>query len=278
MKVRPFALSDLEAAARFCELARRRDPLIEPFGERLLRLAKTERARLSLWRVVEGESSELCGIAVAAERDAAALDVYAAVAPRLRRQGFGRALLAPVLELHKALRARVVEEAVPGRAFLSSLGFAEHAAELRMERRLLPSWQAPASGTSNLRVAQPADEVAIRRLMQEAWEGAPDVFAPRPEDEVFADDRTVWLAQHDGRPAGYLAARKLGRGVAIEELAVLPGARRLGIGRALVLRAVQGAAGAVLSVAEDNGAARGLYESLGFTVSARRLVYERKPL
>lgn len=278
MKLRPFALSDLKAAARFCEEARARDPLIEPFGERLPSLAKSERARLSLWRVLEDEARELRGIAVAAEREAGALDVYAAVDPRLRRQGFGRALLAPVLDAEATLRARVDEEAEAGRAFLLSLGFAERAAQLWLQWSLTPFGQPPPSGTPNVRRGRPADETAIRRLMREAWAGAPDVFAPRPEDEVFAEDRTVWLAERDGRPAGYLAARKLGRGVAIEELAVLPTARRAGIGRRLVLHALQGAAGAMLSVAEDNCAAHALYESLGFAVFRRRLVYQRKPV
>ena len=52
------------------------------------------------------------------------------------------------------------------------------------------------------------------------------------------------------------------------------GNRRMGIGRALLAAALEGTAHAVLSVAESNGAARALYRSLGFSVSARRLVHE----
>jgi ribosomal-protein-alanine N-acetyltransferase len=275
MNVRPFALSDLEAAARFCDAARARDPLVEPFGEGLSSLATGGRARLSVWRVLEGDDGKLRGIAFAAARDAATVDVYAAVDPALRRQGFGRALFGPSLGLPETLRARVFEESLAGRAFVTALGFAQHTAQLSL--RL--------AGPARARLGQPAffvrsarreDEAAIRRLTTEAWAGAPDVFAPRPGDEVLGADRVVWLAERDGQPAGYLAARKLGTAVAIEEVAVLPGARRLGIGRALVERALQGVSGAVLSVAEDNLAARALYDSLGFSTVARRLVYERE--
>jgi len=285
MNVRPFALSDLERAARFADAARERDPFIEPFGERLPSLAHAERARLSLWRVLEGEGGELHGIALAVARDSASVDLYAAVDPRVRRQGFGGGLLAAALASRFTLRARVAEEVPAGRAFLRALGFAQRSAQLTLQVSLSGSRQPSQSrafprlpAAFRVRAARPSDEAALRTLLDEAWRGAPDVFAPRPDDEVFAGDRLLWLAERDGQPAGYLAARTLGRGVAIEELAVLPDARRHGIGRALVLHALQGARGAMLSVAEDNLAARALYESLGFTASSRRLVYEKKPL
>ena len=68
----------------------------------------------------------------------------------------------------------------------------------------------------------------------------------------------------------------LGPTLAIEEVAVLPGMRRRGIGRALVERALREArpACALLAVDEANRAARALYESLGFVRSDRRLVFE----
>jgi ribosomal protein S18 acetylase RimI-like enzyme len=69
----------------------------------------------------------------------------------------------------------------------------------------------------------------------------------------------------------------LGRTLAIEELAVFPRFRRKGVARALAARALAGARGAVLSVAESNEAGRALYRSLGFTRAARHLVLERRP-
>ncbi|HEY2031660.1 MAG TPA: GNAT family N-acetyltransferase [Myxococcales bacterium] len=287
MNVRPFALSDLEGAARFAQAARERDRFVEPFGERLSSLANGERARLSVWRVLDGDDGKVRGIAFAAARDSATLDVYAAVDPLLRRQGFGRALLGAALGLPVKLRARVAEEATAGRAFLSAVGFAHRTSQLSLQlARVTRSQRAVSSATVSgppppaiaVRPARREDEPALRRLSNEAWAGAPDVFAAQPEDEVFADDRTVWLAERGGHPVGYLAGRKLDRAIAIEELAVLPSARRLGVGSALVRQALDGRDGALLSVAEDNLAARALYERLGFTASLRRLVYEREPL
>lgn len=289
MNVRPFARSDLEAAALFCELARARDPCVEPFGERLPALANAERARLSAWRVLDGGGGEVRGIAFAAARATGSVDVYAAVDPRLRRRGYGRALLAPSLELSATLRARVPEQAAAGRAFLAALGFAERSAQLSLQlrgRAAVSQWRprplassqplAPAASQRfEVRRASAGDEPSLRRLSSDAWAGAPDLFAPLPGDPVFAADRILWIAERDGHAAGYLAATRLGTAIAIEELAVLPVARRLGIARALVLQALQGADGAVLSVAEGNRAARALYESLGFELRARRLVYER---
>src|SRR5205085_2150609 len=54
---------------------------------------------------------------------------------------------------------------------------------------------------------------------------------------------------------------------------VMPALRRMGIGRALVVRALKDAGGAVLSVAESNKAARALYRSLGFAQTSRRLLF-----
>jgi ribosomal protein S18 acetylase RimI-like enzyme len=84
----------------------------------------------------------------------------------------------------------------------------------------------------------------------------------------------VLLAESDGRAAGYLSAVWAGRTLLIEEVAVMPPSRRQGIARALLSTALRDASSAVLSVAESNVAGRALYESLGFTRSARHVVYE----
>jgi ribosomal-protein-alanine N-acetyltransferase len=87
----------------------------------------------------------------------------------------------------------------------------------------------------------------------------------------------VLLAESEKRPIGYLSAVRLGRTLGIEEVAVLPDFRRMGVGRALLAVALhREIAGAVLSVNEDNKAARALYRSLGFAQVARRMVMERR--
>jgi len=65
-------------------------------------------------------------------------------------------------------------------------------------------------------------------------------------------------------------------------LAVAPGARRRGLGRALVRAGLaaacaEGAGAVFLEVAEGNAAALGLYESEGFELSGRRRGYYARP-
>lgn len=84
------------------------------------------------------------------------------------------------------------------------------------------------------------------------------------------------LAIH--RETGFLLLRVVADEAEILTLAVDPGARRQGIGRALVAEAAAAAAaaGAVrlfLEVAEDNAGARGLYHGAGFTQAGRRRGY-----
>jgi ribosomal protein S18 acetylase RimI-like enzyme len=103
------------------------------------------------------------------------------------------------------------------------------------------------------------------------------MFAAHADDlvQLFTrPGRMVLLARSGARAVGYLSAVWSERMLAIEEVAVVPEARRQGIARSLVSAALRDAAGAVLSVAEANPGARALYHSFGFTQSARHLVYE----
>jgi ribosomal protein S18 acetylase RimI-like enzyme len=277
--VRPFAVTDLAAAARFGEAGRALDPAIEPFAQRLALLANGPRAALALWRVAAGEDGGVYGLSFAAVRDAAqpVYDFYAAVHPSLRRQGLGRALGEAAVVSGAALRARVRDDALPGIAFLRALGFAENGAQLFLQWAGGPI-KPPATPTLRIRPASRRDEAAVQALSREAWAGAPDAFAPRADEiaQLFSgDDRLVLLAESDGKPMGYLSAVQLGRTLGIEEVAVLPQFRRTGIARALVARALTNTQGAVLSVGESNRPARGLYRALGFRQVARRLVMQR---
>ena len=280
--VREFRLEDLDAAGRFCDAARAQDPFVEPFSQRLGIIATGTRAAFELWRAAEDEQGALHGIAFAALResqlDRPVFDFYCAVDPALRRQGLGRALCEPALASGAVLRARVREEAKPGRAFLASLGFVESGAQLVLHwtRRTIEEVQLPAL---RIRAGVAKDQPTLERLSHQAWKGAPDAFASRSDEiaQLFGEEgRVVLIAESEGRPMAYLAGVRLGRTLGIEEVAVLPEFRRMGIGRALVANAIGKEQGAVLSVAESNAAARALYRSLGFTATARRIVYERR--
>ena len=279
--VREFQLDDLDAAGRFCEAARALDPMVEPFSQRLGLIATGTRALLQLWRVAADEDGAVCGIAFVAVRSEAQLDFYAAVHPSMRRQGLGRALAEPAVSSGLSLRARVRDDCVPGLGFLRAAGFVESGAQLSLHwtSGRTAAYQPPMPAL-RVRPAAARDQAVIERLSQSAWSsgaGAPDT---RPDEiaQLFgSDDRVVLLAESAGKPMGYLAGVQLGRTLGIEEVAVLPEFRRMGIGRALVSQALSSAPSAVLSVSEANTAARALYRSLGFTQAARRLVMELNP-
>jgi ribosomal protein S18 acetylase RimI-like enzyme len=287
--VRELAPGDLAAAGDLCERLRAGDSAVEPFAQRLPIIAEGPRALLDLWRVAHDEDGALHGIAFAVVRESRTpegaerptADVYAAVAPELRRQGLGRALCGPALEWAAAqgatLRARVREDARPGQMFLRALGFRETSAQLTLGWSARPT-EVPAMPALRIRRLGPGEAMReLERLSREAWAGAPDTFATRSDEiaQLFGEEgRLVLLAEVERRAAGYLSAVRLGRTLGIEEVAVLPELRRMGIGRALLAAALEGMAHAVLSVAESNRPARALYRSMGFSVSARRLVHE----
>ena len=289
VSVRELAAADLARVGDLCDRLQAKDPAVESFAQRLPLIAGGERALIDLWRVAQDEEGTLHGISFAAVRELrtgegaprATADLYAAVAPELRRQGLGRALCAPALEWASAeratLRSRVRDDARAGQAFLRALGFAETSVQLTLSWSGRPVEARPLPA---LRVRQLGPGEAVRdleRLARDAWADAPDSFATRSGEmaELFAEEgRLVLLAEAERRAVGYLSAVWLGKTLGIEEVAVLPELRRMGIGRALVATALPGAAHAVLSVAESNRAARELYRSLGFSLSGRRLVHE----
>ncbi len=278
--VREFSLDDLDRAAQFCDEARAVDAAIEPFGQRLSVLATGTRALLDLWRVAEDEDGKFHGIAFTAQRESGQVfDFYAAVHPKMRRQGLGRALAEPSLASGATLRARVRDDAAAGSAFLKALGFAETSAQLVLHwiRRELEPVEMPAL---RIRAANPKDQPSLQMLSNEAWKGAPETFASRADEiaQLFGEEgRVVLIAESERRPMGYLSGVQLGKTLGIEEVAVLPEFRRMGIGRALVTQALSHEGAAVLSVAESNKPARALYRSLGFTQGSRRLVFSRPP-
>ena len=91
------------------------------------------------------------------------------------------------------------------------------------------------------------------------------------------------LLAHDdaGEPLGFVLLRVAGDEAEVLTIATLPKARRRGVARILMEDACEvvrerGASRVFLEVADDNTAARGLYDRLGFTqVGLRRGYYTR---
>jgi len=143
------------------------------------------------------------------------------------------------------------------------------------------------------RQAGAADWEALRRLRLRALADAPDAFASTLEAEV-AVPAEVWRERAEGGPASAtFIAREGGVDVGLAAVFAEPDAsgrvhlvsmwvdprhRRQGVARALVGRAVRWAAErrareVILWVADQNTAARRLYERIGF-----RPTGERQPL
>ena len=86
------------------------------------------------------------------------------------------------------------------------------------------------------------------------------------------------LISRDSAPRGFVLAWAAAGDAEILTVAVVPEARRKGVGAALVTSAgvaalVRGASSMHLEVAEDNEAARALYRKLGYEEAGRRAAY-----
>jgi ribosomal protein S18 acetylase RimI-like enzyme len=145
----------------------------------------------------------------------------------------------------------------------------------------------------DVRQAQAADWAALRQLRLRALADAPDAFASTLEAEVALPDE-VWRQRAEGGPASAnFIAREGGVDVGLAAIFIEPNApgrthlvsmwvdpryRRRGVAHALVDQAVRWAAErqareVILWVADENTAARTLYERIGF-----RPAGERQPL
>ncbi len=134
-----------------------------------------------------------------------------------------------------------------------------------------------------IRPAEPADVDALagaeKRSFSDPWSRAGIA-------ELFENETVHGYVAVDGGPemrlAGYVFARVVAGEAEILNIAVVPEARRDGLGRRLletVLKSVQsaGAESVFLEVRESNEAAKRLYGALGFRPVGFRADYYRKP-
>jgi ribosomal-protein-alanine N-acetyltransferase len=126
----------------------------------------------------------------------------------------------------------------------------------------------PCLGTETLRRGTADDLDAIARIQTASPQGAQwDVREYLQYDFLVAECK--------GKIAGFAVARKLAEGESeLLNLAVGPAFRRRGVARRLVRELTSSHPGMLwLEVRESNGAARKLYETLGFIETGRRPAY-----
>ena len=116
------------------------------------------------------------------------------------------------------------------------------------------------------------EEVAFAGGVHNTWSRA--MF----EDELALPGRTWWIAHDTGTVVGFAGGVLAGDTLDVMDVAVAPSRRREGIARRLIQRIaydghVLGAQSITLEVAQNNDAARGLYESMGFAQSGVRRDY-----
>jgi ribosomal-protein-alanine N-acetyltransferase len=129
------------------------------------------------------------------------------------------------------------------------------------------------------------DLAELHRVLTEAFSENPDTSVPAFEE--WSESRKkheagrCWITRRDGRIAGFVIAPLAGpanEDGEIRTLGVLPSARGLGLGRALLCFALRelaraGARRCSLSVFARNDRALALYESAGFRVADRCRVF-----
>ena len=106
-----------------------------------------------------------------------------------------------------------------------------------------------------------------------------DAWSPKlVENELSADTRSVLLASDDSKVIGYGSIQVIDDVADLQRIAVVPDARRAGLGRELLEELLAKATGLgatriMLEVAADNDAAISLYESFAFAEIALRKGY-----
>jgi ribosomal-protein-alanine N-acetyltransferase len=125
-----------------------------------------------------------------------------------------------------------------------------------------------------------SDGAAVAVVLKESPEAAQ--WAPWDLHQALPADVQVWVAEHNGEVIGLAATRAAANEAELLNLAVRPGHRGSGWGRALMQACIEqlraaGAESLFLEVRESNFTARAFYAALGFVPSGRRRFYYPNP-
>jgi ribosomal protein S18 acetylase RimI-like enzyme len=216
---------------------------------------------------------ELVGIAhVSFGADA---EVCLCVAPRWRRRGAGRALLAEAVALaarQGAAETLIVSDlaSASGLAFTRALGarrsFAEH--RLELDASAVPPDPPPLPGLQ-IRHAGPADVAAAASVLVAAFGDPPAMVAAFVRRRIADPANRFLLGELDGRPVGTLRLLLEDGGAYLATFGVLPELHGRGVGRRILMHAIhllraEGLGSIRIEVLTSNASALGLYQSCGF--------------
>lgn len=135
-------------------------------------------------------------------------------------------------------------------------------------------------GDWSIRPAGPDDAPALAAAERECFS---DPWSEEGILQTLQDESSIGLiGEQKGHLAGYLLARMIAGEAEILNLAVLPRARRLGLGRSLLEAGLRrlaecGVQDVYLEVRQSNAPARNLYLALGFRPVGVRPGYYRRP-
>jgi len=200
------------------------------------------------------------------------LEVTAAVAPAFRRQGVFTSLLDAAAT--EARRCRATEllgvgyrNSASGTAAMAALGLPSVFSEYRMEASADAMPMLP-TGQMTLETVTAADAAALAQMITATF-GREKFSAETLAARLGQPNVRYWFAVLDGRRIGQIGTVETGAEVYVRGVGILPGFRRQGHGRGLLMALMarllnEGQTKFALDVETENPAALQIYETCGF--------------
>jgi ribosomal protein S18 acetylase RimI-like enzyme len=210
------------------------------------------------------------------------------VHPGHRRQGIGRALVdalrAECARRDVAVGLLVADQASPSAlSFLKALALPFRSSEFRLQ--LDPSavdQSRPHNDRLAIRIATQADRATLIRILMAAFAEPESVVGPNVDLGLAQPTRDFYLAELDGEPIGAIRIGTWDGNGDITAFGVLPQRQGKGLGRQILLDAVnrllaRNLPRILIEVSVENRGALGLYESCGFRVQREYGYYRLYP-